>query len=87
MPEVDYTCSICGSENHGFGNNPAPFKGERCCDECDDRFVVPTRMCLGRGFQDENILNLLQTIAELGKALRRANVECLKHGEWIKPSV
>ena len=77
MEDRHFECSICGTETGGFGNNPEPFKGEKCCDDCDDRFVVPTRLCLGRGFKDESILNLIQTIAELGVAMRRVTVESL----------
>jgi len=60
-------CAICGGDVTGFGNNPEPFPGERCCDDCNDRFVTPTRMCLGRGYDNESVLMLLTTIAELGK--------------------
>ena len=49
-------CCICNDPLEGMGNNPEPFKGERCCDDCNDRFVTPTRMCLGRGYSDESIL-------------------------------
>ncbi len=28
--------SICGKRFEGLGNNPPPFSGERCCDECDN---------------------------------------------------
>lgn len=68
-------CCICGDQFTGWGNNPEPFKGERCCNACNDSFVIPTRMCLGRGFADENILMLIQTIAELGAAMRQINVD------------
>ena len=76
-------CSICGDVITGWGNNPEPFNGESCCDDCDERFVIPVRMCLGRSFSNEPILMLLVTIAELGKAIRRVNVEAkqLHYGE------
>jgi hypothetical protein len=68
-------CSICGDEFTGWGNNPEPFKGEHCCDDCNDRFVVPVRMCLGRTYSNEPILTFLVTIAELGKSIARVNKE------------
>jgi hypothetical protein len=68
-------CCICGDDFAGWGNNPEPFKGNTCCDDCNDRFVVPTRMCLGRGYNDESVLLLLATIAELGKCLKKITVE------------
>lgn len=43
MSEIK-VCDICGKKFEEFGNNPAPFKGERCCDECNERLVVPLRI-------------------------------------------
>ena len=52
-------CCICGIEINGYGNNPAgavwktpegkieePDFGadHRCCDECNNRFVIPGRL-------------------------------------------
>lgn len=75
-PEERKTCCVCGDFFTGWGNNPEPFKGESACDNCNDSFVTPARMCLGRDYSDENILALLQTFAELGlvfRGVRREN--------------
>jgi len=40
-------CCFCGKEIDGFGNNPSPFyegTEERCCDECNSKFVVSARI-------------------------------------------
>ena len=46
-------CIICGKTKRGYGNNPDPItneKGElfdvnaRCCDECDNKYVLPYRL-------------------------------------------
>lgn len=41
-------CCICGEEIDGYGNNPEPYKlakhGERCCDSCNMKFVIPMRL-------------------------------------------
>ena len=52
-------CCICGIEINGYGNNPdgAVWKtptgeielpefeaDDRCCDECNSRFVIPGRL-------------------------------------------
>ena len=37
------TCSICNQPYTNFGNNAAPFEG-RCCDTCNDIYVVPARI-------------------------------------------
>lgn len=43
--EPTFTCCICGEEEVGYGNNPAPVKesGE-CCDACNRKFVIPARL-------------------------------------------
>jgi hypothetical protein len=38
-------CIICKKEIKGYVNNPAPvYKSGRCCDECNIRVVIPTRL-------------------------------------------
>lgn len=38
-------CCICGKEFEGFGNNPEPVKNEgKCCDECNEKIVIPARI-------------------------------------------
>ena len=40
-------CCICGAVIEDFGNNPDPIsfgeENERCCDDCNERFVIPLR--------------------------------------------
>lgn len=38
------TCAICQQSFSGFGHNPSPFSGERCCDSCNEKFVIPLRI-------------------------------------------
>jgi len=43
------TCCICHEPIEGHGNNPAPVveaEGDRCCDRCNFRIVLPARMDL-----------------------------------------
>lgn len=37
-------CSICDKPFSEYGNNPSPFNGDVCCDECNQRFVIPLRI-------------------------------------------
>ena len=38
-------CCICGRKFEGDGNNPEPVKSHgRCCDECNELYVIPTRL-------------------------------------------
>ena len=54
-----FTCCLCGRKFYGFGNNPwgAIYKNEkgeiveptfsddaRCCEDCDNLYVIPGRM-------------------------------------------
>lgn len=54
---MKYKCCICKSTFEGYGNNPQgaldknykqkKFKPEdRCCDECNNKFVIPGRIYL-----------------------------------------
>ena len=37
-------CCICKNEIKGYGNNAKPFKNGRCCDECNYKYVIPSRI-------------------------------------------
>lgn len=39
----DKTCGICLKKYDGWGNNPYPVNVERCCDDCNTKFVIPMR--------------------------------------------
>jgi hypothetical protein len=34
-------CSICGGAIVGFGNDAWPVSGNRCCDQCNAKRVIP----------------------------------------------
>lgn len=74
-------CCICNSVFEGWGNNPEPFDGKACCDDCNDRFVTPTRMCLGRNCENKEVLLLIQTIAELGKCFKAVTAESFRQAK------
>ena len=47
------TCCICGKTFEGWGNNPDPItdkdgnlfpESARCCDECNNEYVIPARL-------------------------------------------
>ena len=35
----------CEKEIEGFGNSARPFNG-RCCDDCNEKNVIPTRIVI-----------------------------------------
>ena len=37
-------CSICGRPFTEYGNNAEPVNDGRCCDRCDNQFVIPARI-------------------------------------------
>ena len=39
-------CSICQNEIKGQGNNPAPFRRDVCCDECNSSLILQMRAYL-----------------------------------------
>jgi len=40
------TCWICSDDFSEWGNNPSPLgpSTEKCCDECNNRLVIPARI-------------------------------------------
>ena len=43
---VIQTCSICHGPIAGWGHNAQPVKDARCCDICNDIYVIPYRLAL-----------------------------------------
>lgn len=46
---TNFKCCLCGKDTAGWGNNPYPLCDEkdfesRCCDECNDTYVIPARI-------------------------------------------
>ena len=40
----EHICCLCGKRFKGYGNNPDPVKKEGlCCDECNEKIVIPVR--------------------------------------------
>lgn len=37
-------CTLCGAKYEGYGNNAEPITPGRCCNTCDDIYVVPVRL-------------------------------------------
>ena len=37
-------CIICGNLYEGYGHNPSPVIGGRCCDSCHIKVVIPARL-------------------------------------------
>ena len=44
--DKSYECCFCNETNTGFGNNPAPYGGDKCCDPCNSKVVLPCRFLL-----------------------------------------
>jgi len=40
----NFLCTICGLKIDGFGHNAEPFSRGRCCNQCNDKFVIPARI-------------------------------------------
>ena len=37
-------CVICGRIINGYGNNAEPIKKGRCCNRCNEMYVIPKRL-------------------------------------------
>lgn len=49
-------CSICHGKYDGFGNNAQPINEGRCCNECNEKVVVPIRIlrAINKDFEELN---------------------------------
>jgi hypothetical protein len=41
---MEKKCCICGMEFNGYGNNAEPIAKGTCCDDCNIRYVVASRL-------------------------------------------
>jgi hypothetical protein len=82
MTISEKTCCICDQSFVGHGHNPEPFDGEigECCDDCNDRYVVPIRILYGRDGNDA-LLAALRSVARLGAA-NVINTKAAR--EWVE---
>lgn len=60
------TCNLCGRRISGYGNNPYPLTtggADRCCDACDNKYVLPVRvLTIGKSLSTETIADLVSNI-------------------------
>lgn len=61
------TCSICKKRFTEYGNNPKPFNGNSCCDQCNNQVVLPMRI-----FENQDETKYAMLFKEDG-TLRRIN--------------
>lgn len=52
-------CDICEKEIKGKGNDSQPIKKGICCDECNQKYVIPATIKLLNMNMDTNITNFL----------------------------
>ncbi len=64
-----YTCCLCDKECQGFGNNPAPIKKGKCCDDCNSEYVIPIRiMCMTSDVSNQQMEIFASLAFEMVKA-------------------
>ena len=49
-------CDICHKEIKGYDCNAWPLSKGRCCQECDDKYVVPLRIFLSGAIKDQILI-------------------------------
>ena len=60
-------CCLCGSVIEDFGNNPYPMsmkENDRCCANCDNLYVIPSRIMLNNFEEEEKKKFRKMVIAE-----------------------
>ena len=66
------TCVICGKEFEGYGNNAQPVKDGMCCDECNQKVVIPARLKKS-GLKSKKTIHVLCDAAFKKVAIMMAN--------------
>lgn len=64
---MEKKCCICGREFNGFGNNANPIREGNCCDYCNTRFVIPTRVFLSKNPGAINNFEIVKSNKELNE--------------------
>lgn len=52
---MELKCCICGKEFLGYGNNAEPIRKGVCCDKCNTRFVIASRIIKAKNVSYEII--------------------------------
>ena len=52
---MEMKCCICGKETYGYGNSALPIKNGICCNDCNNKFVIPARLRLSKLNNDKHI--------------------------------
>lgn len=79
-------CCICGKEFSEWGNNPWPFKGEECCNVCDNHYVIPARIIgLQEGVLNKNHAVALLSVKKGADVVNHFLAATLKHLHQIRP--
>jgi hypothetical protein len=50
----DLICVICGRRFSEFGHSAQPVKHGRCCNVCNDTYVIPARLAAARKQNEED---------------------------------
>ncbi len=85
-------CCICGEQiEEVFSNNALPIKDGRCCNTCNDVYVIPARIAELEIINDEkkamikelkNKIGVNDAVAKL--ALSKNNWDVETAYEWLK---
>lgn len=77
MEETEgHICSLCGVSFIGYGHNPEPLAEyeERCCGDCNNLHVIPSRLLFSGANSPEQIAKAEELVA-----VRRENLRNLRN--------
>lgn len=70
---MELKCCICGTEFVGYGNNAEPIRKGVCCDRCNERYILTSRILSWSGAFE--IARTHQEEKNLDKRLAEKNFE------------
>ena len=79
---MEKKCCICGKEFIGFGNNAEPIKKGTCCDSCNSKFIINSRILNWSGTFE--IAKNSDELANLENKLEEKNFEQMSEFNTLK---
>lgn len=79
---MEKKCCICGKEFIGYGNNAEPIKKGVCCDSCNMKYIIRSRIMKWNGTFE--IVRNQKELQEIEKKLEEKNFELMSEFNTLK---
>ena len=81
---MELRCCICNQEFIGYGNNAEPVKKGICCNSCNVKFTVPSRILLQKiSSANFEIIRTSKELDRITQKLAEKNFEQVAQVSWM----